>query len=412
MKILNCLMMSQFVLHEVVTQKDKRDFINFATEIYKNDSNWVRPLDEDIESVFNAEKNGLFADGEAIRWVVKDGAGKIYGRIAAFYSRHQAEANEQPTGGCGFFESVDNQDVANMLFDASRQWLEQKGMQAMDGPVNFGDRNFWWGLLTEGFTKPMYCQNYNPPYYQQLFENYGFKNYFEQYDYARELLPDRLNSSTYERAMRINETPGYEFKTLDLKQVDKLAEDFREIYNKGWAKFNGVNPISSEHARKLMATMKPILDPEVAYFAYFEGAPIGFFISIPDLNMLIGDFNGKFGIVNKLRMIWRLKKTRMASRLWGLIFGIVPEHQGKGVESGLIYMIEKLTMTGKSKYKNLEISWIGDFNPVMMRMVETFVKASKLRTHVTYRYLFDREKEFTRAPKLWRKRTPKPVTTE
>ena len=76
MKILNCLMMSQFVLHEVVTQKDKRDFINFASEIYKNDSNWVRPLDEDIESVFNAEKNGLFADGEAIRWVVKDGAGK------------------------------------------------------------------------------------------------------------------------------------------------------------------------------------------------------------------------------------------------------------------------------------------------------------------------------------------------
>ena len=88
----------------------------------------------------------------------------------------------------------------------------------------------------------------------------------------------------------------------------------------------------------------------------------------------------------------------------------MPEHQGKGVESGLIYMIEKLTMTGKSKYENLEISWIGDFNPVMMRMVESFVQARKLRTHVTYRYLFDREKEFTRAPKLWRKRTPqKPV---
>jgi hypothetical protein len=404
--------MSQYVLNEVVSQKDKREFIGFAKELYRNDPNWVQPLDSDIDSVFDPTKNALFADGEAIRWVVKDSQGKICGRIAAFYSRHQAEANEQPTGGCGFFESIDNQQVADMLFDASRDWLMQRGMQAMDGPINFGDRNFWWGLLVEGFSQPMYCQNYNPLYYKDLFEKYGFKNYFEQYDYLRELVPDKLNSSTYDRAKRIMETPGYEFTTLKLNQLDKFAEDFRQIYNKGWAKFNGVNPISSEHARKLITTLKPIIDPNVAYFAYYEGDPIGFFISIPDLNRLIVDFNGKFGLLNKLKMLWRLKKTRMSNRLWGLIFGIVPEHQGKGVESGLIYMIEQLTMTGKSKYKTLEISWIGDFNPVMMRMIETFVNAKKMRTHVTYRYLFDREKEFTRAPKLWRKRTPKPATQE
>ena len=345
--------MSKYILQEVITPKDKREFINFAKEIYRNDSNWVQPLDCDIESVFDPAKNALFADGEAIRWVVKNTHGKICGRIAAFYSRHQAEANDQPTGGCGFFESIDDQEVANILFDASKEWLMQRGMEAMDGPVNFGDRNFWWGLLVEGFSQPMYCQSYNPLYYKQLFENYGFKNYFEQYDYFRELVSDKLSTSAYERAKRINETPGYEFTTLKLKQLDKFAEDFRQIYNKGWAKFNGVNPISSEHARKLIATLKPIIDPEVAYFAYYEGEPIGFFISIPDLNRLIVDFKGKFGLLNKLKLLWRLKRTRMSNRLWGLIFGIVPEHQGKGVESALIYMIEKLAQTGESKYKTL-----------------------------------------------------------
>ena len=125
-----------------------------------------------------------FRSGEAIRWIVRDARNRTVGRIAAFYNREKAALEEQPTGCCGFFEAIDDQQVADMLFDAARMWLASRGMEAMDGPVNFGQRRDWWGLLVEGFEfQPLYKNPYNPPYYKELFERYGFRNYFNQHSF-------------------------------------------------------------------------------------------------------------------------------------------------------------------------------------------------------------------------------------
>ncbi len=392
--------MERYKLEVVETKKQKREFLDLARSIYAGNRYWVYPLDNDIEAVFDPKKNEQFADGEAIRWILRDASGEVVGRIAAFYNKDVAALNDQPTGGCGFFESVNDQKVANILFDAAKLWLEQRGMEAMDGPINFGDRDSWWGLLVDGFEfQPLYNNNYNPPYYIQLFENYGFQNYFNQHTYSRNITTGDLSPSVYDRVKRLQETPGYKFAHISKKNLEQVADDFRLIYNKAWAMFPGVKPIDYEHAQKLMNTLKPIIDENIVYFAYFNDEPVGFFIMVPDLNRVIGRFKGKFNIINKLRLLWLLK-MRKADRVFGIIFGVTPDFHGKGIESGIIYEFEQAVARGDIKYKTLELAWIGDFNPVMMRMVENYVCAQRHKMHTTYRYLFDRNKEFTRCPRM------------
>ncbi len=390
-----------YILKEVITPAQKREFLELPKRLYANNRNWVCPLDGDIESVFDPAQNERFNGGEAIRWIAQDLKGEVVGRIAAFYNREQALIEEQPTGGVGFFEAINDQDLANLLFDAAKEWLSSKGMEAMDGPINFGDRDSWWGLLVNGFEfQPLYGNPYNPPYYKELFENYGWQNYFNQHTYSRKINSGALSEALYEKVKRLEELHNYVFRHITRDELSQAAEDFRRIYNRAWARFSGVKPMDEEHARKLFSTLKPIVDPNLIYFAYFNDEPIGFFINIPDINRIIGKFNGKLNLLNKLRLMWDLKRGK-ADRIFGLIFGIMPEHQGKGVESGLIRCMEKEVEKGTIKqYKSLELAWIGDFNPVMMRMVESYVCASRHKMHTTYRYLFDRTKEFKRCPRL------------
>lgn len=396
----------KYQLQEVKTPADDRVFFDLVDRIYRGNPCWVRPIDDSIRKIFDPKRNALLTGGEAIRWIARNAAGEVVGRIAAFYNREQAALEEQPTGGCGFFEAIDDQQLADLLFDAARDWLKERGMEAMDGPVNFGSRDSFWGLLVNGFDlQPLYENPYNPPYYQALFENYGFQNYFNQHTYLRELRMGLFSDSVYERVKRLEETPGYRFEHISKSNLEQVTEDFRQIYNKAWANFSGVKQMAPEQAQKIMNSLRPILDERLVYFAHYNDEPIGFFIMIPDLNRIIGKFHGKLNWWNKLRLMWDLKMTRRADRVFGLIFGVTPEFHGKGIESGIIRAFEK--QVDRLPYKTLELAWIGDFNPVMMRMVESYVCATKLKMHTTYRYLFDREKEFKRCPSLRRKKGEK-----
>ncbi len=392
----------KYTIEEVTSASLAREWIDLPKRIYKGNRNWVCPTDKAIEGIFDPSTNKKFNGGEAIRWIVRTKDREVVGRIAAFYNKEQASIEEQPTGGCGFFESINDQEVANILFDASRNWLQSKGMEAMDGPINFGNRDTWWGLLVQGFEfQPLYENPYNLPYYKELFEDYGFQNYFNQNTYVWHVEDGAVNDIIFERAERLMQNPSYRFESINMKDLEGAAENFRIVYNKAWALFSGVKAMEKDEAFKIMKTMKPIIDPNVIYFAFYDDQPIGFFILVPDLNRIIGRFNGKFGLIQKLRLMWELKVKKSSDRLFGVIFGIAPEFQGKGVESGIMnYMSKNYIHTPKNKYKSMELAWIGDFNPVMNRMIERYVLAKRHKMHTTYRYLFDREKEFKRCPRL------------
>ena len=147
-----------------------KEFLKVPLIIYESDSNFIRPLDKDVNDVFDPKKNKAFRFGECSRWILKDANDNLIGRIAAFVNKkYKNKGDEQPTGGIGFFECINNQQAADMLFDVAKSWLMQRGMEAMDGPINFGERDRWWGLVVEGFKPPIYLMNYNLPYYQIAF---------------------------------------------------------------------------------------------------------------------------------------------------------------------------------------------------------------------------------------------------
>jgi len=388
-----------YKLIEIVSKKQEQEFLDFPSHFYKEDNNFIRPLDQDVKSIFDPEKNKLYRKGNSKRWLLADGQGKTIGRIAAFYNEAVAKSNEQPTGGIGFFDCINDHEAAAMLFDASRDWLKEQGMEAMDGPINFGDRDSFWGCLVDGFYEPLYNMPYNFPYYKELYERYGFQNFFNQYTYHRTFEPGGVDQVIEDKANRIFNNPDYRFETIDLKNTDKYAEDFMIIFNKAWARFPGIKKLSKLHAVGLLNKMKPIMDPRLVLYGYYKNEPIAFFIMMPDISQITRYFNGKFNLFNKLRLMYLLKVRKQCSRVVGRIFGVVPEHQGKGIEGGLIRAFVNIRMNTKFHYRDLEMNWIGDFNPTMMKVCEQ-IGSNIRKTHVTYRYLFDRNKPFNRSRKV------------
>ena len=371
---------------EVNSKKDKKDFIQIACSIYKNEKNWIRPLDKDINSVFDPKTNKAFRKGDVKRWILKNNNETI-GRIAAFYSSKN-DKEKLRVGGCGFFECIDDKEAAKMLFDTAKNWLEKNGYNSMDGPINFGERDKWWGCLVEGFDiEPNYLQNYGKVYYQKLFENYGFQLLFRQLTFLKKVRTP-LSEKLSLKAKRALRDPNYNFKTLEKRNIQKYIRDFTKIYNDAWSKYPGVSKLELSQAKLLFAQLKPILDEKILWFAYHNNDPIGFFISIPEMNQIFRHVNGKLDLFGKLKTFYHLKIKKSCKKMVGLVFGIVPKHQGKGVDGALI-MASRETIQEKLAYEDLELNWIPDFNKSMIRVAEQVqVKLGKI--HHTYRYNFDR----------------------
>ncbi len=384
---------------EVLTKEDKREFLLFPLTLYKNLPQWIRPLDKDVENVFNPEKNKTFRHGECIRWILTNEQGVTIGRVAAFIDQKTlTKGNDQPTGGIGFFECINNRQAAFALFDQCKNWIESKGAQAMDGPINFGSRDRWWGLLIDGFERePNYQCNYNPPYYKDFFETYGFKEYFKQLTFARKII-DPLSPKLAYKADLIAKDPDYEFRHLRKDEIGKLGEYLRTVYNKAWAN-RAENPeINSQQAALIVKQMKPILDEKLLYFGFYKGEPISFFLSLPEINQIFKHVNGKLDWLGKVKFVW-YQFRKINTKAFGILFGVVPEHQGKGADGAMILAARKVLQDEYKRYDEYEMNWIGDFNPKMITVVEQ-VGGFVSKTHITYRKLFDESKPFRRHPIL------------
>ena len=387
---------------QIIPVTDKttaQQFLTVAVELNKNDPNWIQPLDKDIDEVFDKEKNKAFRFGEVIRWILKDDTGKLIGRIAAFTNKkYKNKGDDVPVGGMGFFECINDQAVADLLFDNAKHWLIQHGIEAMDGPINFGERDRWWGLITEGFTPPLYCMNYNPPYYITLFENYGFKPFYNQVCFGLDAAK-KLAQKILDRHKMHDDNPDISFSTIKKNNLEKYAVDFVEVYNKAWAGHGGLKEMGKDQVLLMFKKMKPVMDENVIYFAYYKGVAIAMFINLPDINQYFKHLNGKFGLLQKLEFVWR-QKFRPSKKFVGVVFGVVPEWQGKGIDAYIIGECSRIVQVDPLLYTEYEMQWIGDFNIKMLNVAESLGDTFRSRNLTTYRYLFDRTKEFKRHPFL------------
>ncbi|MFZ6052415.1 hypothetical protein [Halocola ammonii] len=380
---------------QVANRKSEKEFFELPWFIYANDPNWIPHLVQDEKKVFDPSKNKMFRHGTANRWILKSEEGKVVGRIAAFVNKKYSKSMKQPTGGIGFFECIDDQEAANHLFDTAKSWLEGQGMEAVDGPINFGEKNMFWGLLIENFTSPnSYGMNYHPPYYKRLFENYGFKVYYNQLVYKRDLLipAQEIFVRKYKALMA---DPEFSVGDIRGKDLETVAEDFRTVYNNAWAGAHGFKEMSALQAKKVMQSLKPIIDKKIIVFAYHNQKPIAFYVNIPELNEIFKHVNGNLNLWGKLIFLYhKLKKT--PTTMVGIVFGVDRDYHGKGVEGALIAWAGD-NLVPNSNYTETILTWIGDFNPKMMHVAEN-LGAEVFRKLATYRYLFDREKPFERIP--------------
>jgi hypothetical protein len=350
-------------------------FHQVCFQVYNTEKEYIYPLVQDIENIFDAQKNPRFCKGEAIRWVLlgEDSRTPV-GRIAAFYH----DSNTMRKGAWGFFECLDDSNAASLLIQTAEFWLQGKGCHGAHAPVNFGSRDQFWGLWISGIRPPSYQENYHPEYYQRFFKENRYDLKFEQSTYEID-----HKSAQMERfkaiAGRVMQHHTYEFRMLNFNRIGDYADDFVSVYNRAWSLHEHFEPLESSQVRQVFRKMKPAMLQELGVFAYYRGEAVGFFISILELNEIFRDFRGRWGLWQKILFLWRRKRVRTAR---GMVFGVVPEHQNKGVEAGMIVKSHEL-LTKLNRFKRMELSWIGDFNPKMISMLKS-LGAQTIKRHHTY----------------------------
>jgi hypothetical protein len=387
---------------KIIEVKDKataKEFLKINVLMNQSNPCYIRPLDTEVNDVFDPEKNKLFKHGEVVRWILKSDDEKLLGRIAAFTNKNYInKGTEFLTGGVGYFDCINDQAAANILFDTAKKWLIEKGMDAMDGPINFGDRDKNWGLLVEGFNRePMYGMAFNPSYYQALFEDYGFKNYYNQYYYGMNV-DDPFQPKIAERHARFASKKEYSAKHIDMKNIEKYAGDFATVYNAAWAQHGEAKETTKEQMLKMFKTMKPIMDKRLVWFAYYKDEPIAMFINIPDVNQYFKHFNGKMGLLQKIHLMW-MKYTGQNKQATGLAFGVVPKFQALGIDSYIIHEVA-MCIQNKGWYYTYEMGWAGEWNPRMINIYKS-LGGIQSRHMITYRCIFDENKNpFKRHPEM------------
>ncbi|MGE9516142.1 MAG: GNAT family N-acetyltransferase [Solitalea-like symbiont of Tyrophagus putrescentiae] len=364
-------------LIEVTNKREEKLFLDVVKLIYKDCPEYIRPLDISIENIFN-ENNIFYRNDHSKRWILLNNKGQVIGRIAAFIN--EAINNGKKTLAFGFFECIDSQEAANILFNKVIDFASTINAEIIEGPVNYGPTHAFWGLLTEGFDKsPSFEVTYNPKYYINLFDSFGFKVKYHQFTKMHYLdsdnLPDRVNRI----ADRVRAKEGFSIKTFNINQFTQFAKYAVDIYNDAWKDNVNFIPATIETFLRVFKNIKQILDEKLILFAFYNGEPISLLVCIPDPNAIMKDFNGKLNFINKIRFI--LKKN-LISKVRVLALAHKSKYKNRGFEAVLFQTLSNYLNSSK-KYKELEISWVGSYNGVMLSILNS-LNGINAKQHTVY----------------------------
>ncbi len=355
--------MKQTTVRPVLTKNDRTRFIRFLWTIYKDSPSWVPPLMMDRRKLMDTKKNPFYQHAD-VEFYIAERDGQMVGRIAAIVNHNHNKEHGDKVGFFGFFECINDQAVANALFDKAKAFLIAKGMTAMRGPAN-PSVNDEYGLLIEGFDlSPTILMTYNPRYYLILLDGYGFKKAKDLYAYL--LSQETVYSDRLERANAIvKKRQGLTIRSMDMKHFDDEVKLIKDVYNKAWAKNWGAVPMTDAEIDALAADLKPIVVPGLVLFAQIQGKTIGFALSIPDINMaLIHNNNGS--LLSGLFHLYTKKKKINLVRI--IVLGVLPEYQSSGAAGVLFY--ETAARAKALGYLFGEASWVLEDNEAMNHSAE------------------------------------------
>ena len=348
----------------VTTESEKKKFIEFQYSHYKTDGHFVPPLRMDQKKLLNTEKNPFYNNAE-IALFIAEHEGAIAGRIAAVVDHRFNKHHGNKTGHFAFFECIDHQPTADLLFRVAEDWLKDKGMEDVLGPTNPSLMDMV-GFLVDGFDKdPYVLMPYTKPYYEKLVTTSGYGQAMDLLAYAIDKDSVDLERSNRAKQIVMKRNPGLKIRPINIKKIDDEVEIVRGIYNETWKDNWGFLPLTQEELAATAQDFKLILDPDLAHIAEVDGKPIAFSIGLPDLNVIFKKMNGNlfpFGIFRLLFGRRKIKQYRTA------LMGVLPEVQGRGIDALLHQAaIEKALARG---INTGELSWVLANNPDMIRTAE------------------------------------------
>lgn len=357
--------MSDVVVRPVRSRSERKQFLHYPWRQYRGDPYWIPPLRLDQKELVNYKRHPFYDHAE-IETFLATRDGRPCGRVAAIVNHGHNERFEEKRGFFGFFESVEDQRVADALFDAARDWLAAQGMKAIRGPAN-PSLNYECGLLVEGFdSSPFFMMTYNPPYYGQLIENYGFAKAQDLYAYWGHVeMLDTLDEKLAFVTEAARERFSIHVRPLDKKRFRREVESFLDIYNKSMAGTWGFVPLSADEIRHLAAGLRHLIVPELALMAEVDGKPIGACFGLLDYNPRIREIDGKlfpFGFLKLVTNRRAIKKVRLIAT------NVVPEYQRWGV--GLVLLSGLVPHVRAWGIEEAEFSWVLESNQLSRGSLE------------------------------------------
>ncbi len=368
----------------VQTRRDLEDFMRFPFDLYRGDPNWVPPLLSERRKFLDPKHNPFFDHADVALWLARRN-GQVVGAISSHIDHLHNQVHGENIGMFGFFETVNDYAVAEALFSAARDWVRERGRDALRGPLSFS-QNDECGLLIDGFDgPPVVMMPYNPRYYIEFYERFGLTKAMDLYAYIGNLaqfggdsgkLPAKLARVTE----KVQKRAGITLRTVNMKAYDEEIQRAKVVYNRAWEKNWGFVPMTDAEFNRLAADLKQVLDPHLAVVAEINGEPVGVLVAVPDVNQVFKHLNGRLFPIGWIKALWYARKVTQA-RL--MIMGVVEEHRGQGIES--LLMFEALKAAIENGYQSIEMSWILEINDMMNRIARNLGEAYGAHVYRTYR---------------------------
>jgi len=356
--------MSSIEVKKVTNKSELNQFIRFPWQIYKDYKHWVPPLIMEQKKLLNKNKNPFFKDADADYFLAYKN-GKIAGRIAAIKNDTHLKYHDDESGHFGFFECINDQSIADALFNTAKSWVKEKKLKFIKGPANPSSNDIY-GMLVEGFDdSPRLLMPYNPEYYIQLCEGYGFKKAKDLF--AWKIISEKiLASEKLKRGQQlVKERYNLKISQLKMKNFQKDLEKFKYVYNKAWAPNWGFVPMTEEQIDSMAKEMKPLAEPSLVLFGEIDGNLVGAALVMMDYNQIFKNMNGKLFPFNFIKLFSEKKKINW---LRILTLGIIPEYQKRGLDT--VFYWEILQRGIALNVHRGEASWVLEDNNMMNRGLE------------------------------------------
>ena len=343
---------------ELGNRRQLKAFIKFPWRIYRHDPNWVPPLILDQLQFFTPGKNPYFSHSTAHLFMAFRGDEPV-GRISVHENNQHIQVHRDGAGFFGFFECIDDQAVANALFDAASTWLRERGLKTIRGPISFSV-NHEVGLLLDAFDEPPVIRmTYNPPYYAGLIEGYGLQKIQDLYAYVMfesEEISERLRGISD----RVLEDPKLVVRRVEIRDFKNEMERIKvkKIYGEAWSENWGAVPLTEEEFDRIVGEFRLIYDRDLFFIAEYDGEPAGMSLVLPDMNQALKRAGGRLFPLGLLKILWYRRKINS----WRMpLLGVRQEHRLRGIEVVLACRTYDVAKKNRN-YRKGELSWVLESN--------------------------------------------------